>query len=76
MTVTAGGNTYERTVNHVPGDPGRPLTESEIFSKFRRLVEPVAGEQADAVLKMVAASVDDAGQPSRLVQEVQRIAAG
>jgi 2-methylcitrate dehydratase PrpD len=41
--VTVQGR-RERRVNHVPGDPARPLSEARMAEKFQQLVAPVLGE--------------------------------
>src|SRR5262249_14370813 len=43
ILVTVQGR-RERRVNHVPGDPSRPLSEARMAEKFQRLVTPVLGE--------------------------------
>jgi 2-methylcitrate dehydratase PrpD len=42
--ITARGR-QEKLVRHVPGDPARPLDESELEKKFHRLARPVLGEE-------------------------------
>lgn len=72
VVVTARGQRHERVVKHVPGDPGRPFTERDVAEKFRRLVGHQDGGNADALLKLVSAPVDDGGQASRIVEAIER----
>lgn len=46
LEVTVGGRTASYTVDHVPGDPERPLTREELVHKFTANVTPVIGERA------------------------------
>jgi 2-methylcitrate dehydratase PrpD len=60
------------TVTHVPGDPSRPFSESDLRAKFRRVTAPVlAAGQADAMFAAGLAALDD---PSALLREIDRIA--
>jgi 2-methylcitrate dehydratase PrpD len=44
VTVVTAQGRYETRINHVPGDPARPLSEASMAEKFQRLVAPVLGE--------------------------------
>ena len=46
LEVLAGGETWSRTVDRVPGDPGSPMTRPQVRAKFRAYAAPVIGEAA------------------------------
>jgi 2-methylcitrate dehydratase len=52
ITVTTrSGQNHVRRVSNAKGDPDNPLSDQEIEDKFRRLAEPVMGqERVSAVL--------------------------
>lgn len=45
-----GGDPVEWHIEHARGSVARPLTDSELFDKVRRLVEPVLGSRATATI--------------------------
>jgi len=68
VVVATSSGRREHTVTHVPGDPARPVGETDVKQKFRRVTAPVlASEQADA---MFARSLSALDRPSALVQEL------
>jgi 2-methylcitrate dehydratase PrpD len=54
------GTTVEEAVAHARGSLARPLTDAELFSKVRLLVEPGLGERAGQQLVGAVLALDDA----------------
>ncbi len=50
LRVTAGGQTWERRVDVVPGDAGSPMTRAEVRAKFDAYAGPVVGAAHAAAL--------------------------
>ena len=46
VSVSVGGTTLGITVEEPSGNPGNPVDDRALEKKFRRLVEPVIGEEA------------------------------
>jgi 2-methylcitrate dehydratase PrpD len=72
VVVTARGARHERVVNHVPGDPDRPFTADDAAQKFRRLVGAIAKDRADELLALASTPVEQDGQATRLLHEIER----
>lgn len=52
LAVTAGGQAWERRVDHVPGDPATPMTRDAVHAKFLAYAAPVIGRpHADAIAR-------------------------
>jgi len=64
-------------VIHVPGDPERPLDETQVAAKFRRVVVPSIGERAaDDLLRLSLAVLDgEQDVPQALLAQIERAAA-
>jgi 2-methylcitrate dehydratase PrpD len=54
------GTTVQERVAHARGSMARPLTDAELFSKVRLLVEPHLGERAGQRLVDAVLAIDDA----------------
>lgn len=51
LEVRTEAGSWRRTVDEVPGDPGRPMTRGEVVAKFCTYAAPViGGPHADAIL--------------------------
>jgi len=73
VAVTAGSRRHERMVTHLPGDPARPFSETELLSKFSRVTRHLlADDQAGAMFERARAALD---QPAALLHEIERICA-
>jgi 2-methylcitrate dehydratase PrpD len=75
VAVTAAGEAREKTVLHVPGDPERPLDESQIAAKFWRLVAPLVGDHAAEELLRLSLSALDGSGAKALLQSLEKSAA-
>jgi 2-methylcitrate dehydratase PrpD len=71
MSVATSGGTRERTVTHVPGDPGRPLDRRHLAAKFQTLVAPAIGHERAG--EMFGRIVDEQ-EPARLVSLIEEVA--
>jgi 2-methylcitrate dehydratase PrpD len=70
VTVTATGR-RERTVTHVPGDPGRPFGQADVEEKFVRVTAPLLErERAQA---QFAAALSAAERPAAFIREIGQI---
>jgi 2-methylcitrate dehydratase PrpD len=68
VVVTTSSGRRDLTVTHVPGDPGRPVAETDVQEKFRKVTAPaLSSEQADA---MFARSLGVIERPGAFVQEI------
>jgi 2-methylcitrate dehydratase PrpD len=73
VTVTASGR-RERTVTHVPGDPGRPLGEADLEQKFVRVVAPLLDrERAQAEFAAALTAIE---RPAAFIREIGQIGSG
>jgi 2-methylcitrate dehydratase PrpD len=70
ITVTTTTGRHERTVTHVPGDPGRPSGEANLRTKFHKLVAPVPADQADEMFTRALEALDE---PSGLPRDIEMI---
>ncbi len=75
VVVTTSSGRHERRVDHVPGDPARPLTEADISSKFQHFVAPVLGEATAAFLQTSMAALRSRDSLLSLLQDLQRVTA-
>jgi 2-methylcitrate dehydratase PrpD len=74
VTLTTVQGRHERRINHVPGDPARPLSEARMAEKFRRLVEPVIGEaQTDPLWRSALDGTRSPGGSRLLVESLEQI---
>ena len=72
VTVTATAR-RERTVTHVPGDPGRPLSQSDVEAKFVRVVAPTLDrERAEAEFAAALTAFD---RPAAFIREIGQLGA-
>ena len=75
VVVTVSGERSEKTVLHVPGDPGRAFDESQVAAKFWRLVAPLVGDRAaDELLRLSFAALEGDGAKA-LLEAMERSAA-
>lgn len=58
VTVTATGETYERSTDYPRGEPEKPLSWDELVDKFEALVEPLVGESSAATARGVVADLE------------------
>jgi 2-methylcitrate dehydratase PrpD len=73
VTVTAS-NRRERTVTHVPGDPGRPFGEDDLQAKFVRVTAAVIDrDRAEAEF---AAALTALERPAAFIREMGKIGGG
>ena len=66
VTVSTASNRYARHVDHVPGDPARPVGEADLKWKFRR-VAALAADSADALFGYGLAAIE---QPAAALREI------
>jgi 2-methylcitrate dehydratase PrpD len=71
VTVVTDAGRHARTVVHVPGDPERPLAESDLKEKFIRLVAPVHGDGAETLFARARVALED---PQAILEEIARTA--
>jgi 2-methylcitrate dehydratase PrpD len=72
VTVTATAR-RERTVIHMPGDPGRPFGRSDVEAKFVRVVAPMLDrERAEAEF---AAALTAFERPAAFIREIAQLGA-
>jgi 2-methylcitrate dehydratase PrpD len=77
VAVSAGSGDREKLMLHVPGDPQRPLGESEISDKFSRVVSPLLGEARAAHLAGRAlAALGPRADAARLLAEIETACRG
>ena len=50
LTIDVGDHSLTENVDHVAGDPARPMTKDEAVGKFRRYTEPVLGQRRAGAL--------------------------
>lgn len=70
IAVTTAYDRRERSVIHVPGDPGRRFGEADMRMKFRKLVMPVPADQADDMFTRALEALDE---PSGLPRDIEMI---
>jgi len=58
VSVTADGETYERTSEYPRGEPEKPLSWDAVVEKFDELVVPVAGESTAATVRGVVEDLE------------------
>jgi 2-methylcitrate dehydratase PrpD len=76
VTITTPNGTVERLVCHIPGDPERAFTESDVNRKFHRLVTPVLGEAGSRDMwESGIAALRSTDASAALVSELNRVAA-
>jgi 2-methylcitrate dehydratase PrpD len=73
VTVTAS-NRRERTVTHVPGDPGRPFGEDDLQAKFVRVTAAVI--DCDRAEAEFAAALTALERPAAFIREMGKIGGG
>ena len=61
------GTIVEETVAHARGSAARPLTDDELLTKVRSLVDPVLGDGAAASLAGTVFAIDGAGECDALL---------
>ena len=71
VRVAAGSAQHERTVTHVPGDPGRPFDRSQVQKKFLRVTEPRIGAQRAERLLARCSDALASGELASLVSEIE-----
>jgi 2-methylcitrate dehydratase PrpD len=74
ITIATAGKRHQRSVTHVPGDPGRPFSENDLRQKFIRVAASVLdAEQAGAAFNQALDAVEN---PAGMLAEIERIASG
>ncbi|MGZ5867144.1 MAG: MmgE/PrpD family protein [Xanthobacteraceae bacterium] len=77
VVANAPGKRHERIAAHVPGDPGRPFSSSDVNAKFHRLADRLIGK---AIVDRLIATTDrvlDGSMPAaQLLSEIARETAG
>jgi 2-methylcitrate dehydratase PrpD len=71
--ATTTGDVHELEIEYVPGDIRMPFDDAQVKEKFRRFVAPVlGGEEAERMLGLAAAALDDQVGVSRLLSAIER----
>jgi len=73
VTVVSSAGRHARLVSHVPGDPERPLSASDLRQNFSRIVAPILGyDSADEMYARGLGALDQ--PPTALVRDIAKIA--
>jgi 2-methylcitrate dehydratase PrpD len=70
VTVTAASR-HERTVTHVPGDPGRPFSQSDLQAKFTRTAAPLL--EPGKAAEMFAQALTAVDRPAEILQTIDHM---
>lgn len=76
VVVTAPSGRRESRVDHVPGDPARPLQRADIDNKFRAFVSPLIGDATSALLQSSRTLLEGRSSLDSTMAELERIVAG
>jgi 2-methylcitrate dehydratase PrpD len=76
IVVTTTSGRRESRVDHVPGDPARPLQRADIENKFRAFVSPLIGDAASALLQSGRTLLEGHSSLVSVMAELERIMAG
>lgn len=74
VVVETRAGRQERDVTHVPGDPGRAYSDSDVREKFQRFVMPVLQDDgAEDALRLCLAVFEDREAPAMLLREIEEV---
>jgi 2-methylcitrate dehydratase PrpD len=73
IAVTTPSGRREQRVDHVPGDPARPLQRADIVKKFSGFVSPLAGNAAGALLQSSSTLLESRASVDSTMAELERI---
>jgi 2-methylcitrate dehydratase PrpD len=75
ILVTTSSGSRERRVDHVPGDPARPFTATDMRNKFQHFVAPIAGEATTKILQSSFAALQTRETLSSLMHDLDGVMA-
>jgi 2-methylcitrate dehydratase PrpD len=71
LRVHSGNVVRERSITHVPGDPGQPFGEGEVAEKFHRVADRVAGAaKIDQLIATTRGVLDGGATLAQLLAEI------
>lgn len=76
VVVTTPSGQRESRVDHVPGDPTRPLQRADIENKFRAFVSPHTGDATSALLQSGWKLLEGRSRLVSAMAELERMMAG
>lgn len=74
VVITPSGRRESR-VDHVPGDPARPLQRADVENKFSDFVSPIAGKASGTLLQSSRALLEGRSSLDSMIGELERIMA-